>query len=294
MKKDLNKNTKKLLNCVYNKYFDQAREYFETIKKDVNNDEDNIKIVYLQNLINDKEAKHLNRYTKEEKNRRKYKKLGKKLHQKEKYELEFYTYSVGKKLTNHIDFDFLLARCYFHQGEYSIAKAMLTKYLAKGGAKYYEEALCCLYEIDCILIDKKERIYNNFYSVNLSDRIKELKKETVQLDSKIKKIHEVKRGVFSVEQLELKKKKYKINTEDNDIISLVKSGNLNSVKDLYDNSDYDTKISILAILYLNKFETFADKLFKGTKDELKANCPNGVNALNKNKTLYISKAKFNK
>lgn len=294
----MNQNSNDILKSIYCKLrknnYDKAKELFNILcncKKDEFKEE---KLKYINNLIREEERKYFNRNTKKGLNRKKYLNMGNKLLQNDKTELSFYAYTVGYRLTKHPDFIYHMALHYYNEKEYVISKKYFLKYIHCNGTKYIEEAYYYLKELDFIFLPYQERMFDITGKAHYRQKRNMYYVEITNYKRLIKEIKDLKKSIFDINAVKTKDDLGEINLNNKQIKDLISNGKLNDVEKIYNDSDYETKITTLALLYLNNHSSFADKLYKREKDDLTKNCPKLTKKLNANKQLYITKAKFNK
>ena len=293
MKKNVNDITNSILKSINLNNFEVARVLYNNLCSKTNESQKD-KLSYLLYLINEREFEYKNKNTQEGQLKQKYIRLGNLLYNQDKKELAIYAFKIGYRETKNNEFLFHLGKIFYENNDYNSAKSFFKKYIKNNGAKFFEESYTYIFNINLKLLESKYRKLKYVKSETIRKRKVELQKENDNIDTLLNRIKLLKSGIFNKEKYNTKLNLYKIKTNDEEIETLVKSGKLNDVKNIFDVSEYEKKITILAILYLKGYANFADKILKEVKDNLNQNCPVGIKALNKNRTLYISKSKFNK
>lgn len=294
MKQDSNYILENIYKLIDKNDFDGAYKLNTKLYNNEDNDRNKDKLTYISNLIKEKEKNYLDINTKIGLDRKKYLNIGNKLLENDKKELSFYAYTIGYRLTKHPDFLYHIALHYYNEKDYATSKKYFLKYTYCNGAKYIEEVYYYLKEIDYIFLPYQERMFDITNKAHYRKKRNTYYTEINNYQRLINRIKLLKNGIFSNEIKEVKESLCEININNDEIKNLIKTGKLNDVENIYNESDYETKITILALLYLNNHIKFADRLYKQEKECLKENCPKLAKQLNNNRQLYITKAKFNK
>ena len=294
MKQNCNDLLAKIYKSLSENNFNAAYKINELLYNNEKNERTKTRLSYIYKLIKEEEANYLNSNNKENLLRQKYIRIGNKLSKLGKKELSFYAYNVGYRLTKHYDFLYFIALHYKNEKNYITSKEYLLKYINQGGIKYLEECYYNLKDINNILMSHQEEMFDLTNKAHYRQKSNKYYSKIRDYEKLIKEVQNLKKGIFSIEKQKIKNNLDEINLNNNESKELIKKGKLNDVENMYYESDYNTKITILAQLYLNNFSSFADKLYKKEKDDLMKNCPTLTKKLNFNKQLYITKAKFNK
>lgn len=284
----MEKNKVKIIyKLIENKKYDEARTILEELYARINKNY-TYKIDYLKGLIDESEKDYLNRDSVKSLKKEKFLLLGNKSYEEKEYEQAIEYYQEGLNQTKHPIFQYHLALCYYKLENYSDSIIRFKNYIDKG-YEMLDIAYYYLAEIYAILVEQaKVKRENELVYTNIK-YAKKLKKSDMYL-SKYHTYTNIKNGdLFHNGPVKIKEKSVKLITKDNEVEELISKGKLNDVIDIYNETNYSRKVTILALLYMNGFDKLADKIYRKDKDILQKECSSEIKQLNKNKTLYKMK-----
>lgn len=276
------KNVLSIYQLIDENNYEEAKKIIDLLYNDVHY-RNKYKVEYLEKLILESEKNYLLKTKKEGLEKEKYLLLGNDFYNKEKLDEAILFFHEGYRKTRDAIFFYYLGLCYLKKEEYGTSIQNFKLYVEKGfemiDMAYYYLSELYTYKADKALKDSKG-IYYKY--LNLSD-------------SYINKYHtytNIKNGdLFSngLKNEKPKTKSVKLITKDEEIENLISNGKLNDVIDIYNETSYTRKVTILALLYMNGYFDLADKTYKKDKDILYKECPDEIKQYNNNKTLYKKK-----
>lgn len=287
-KDEVNLNVKEFFERINENNFKEARISLSKIPATSNKLKE--QIIFLSNYLREKEEYFLNKNEIDSYLER----ANSALTNDKSYLKAINIYNEGFKETGNKLFLYYIANTYYSKGDLENTIMFLRKY-----TKYSYMFLCEGYYL--LFKCYQDKINNHYETLDFKEnknlKIK-LKKQKVYENEFLYKYLKIKlikdANLFSNPSDKMDKRTKDINLDDKEVENIIKSGKLNDVSIIYDISGYERKITIIALLYINGFEEFANKLLKQEKDDIKNECPLLYKQLQKNKKLYLNKAKFNK
>lgn len=279
----INLSVKNIFKFIEKEEFDEALELFYSIKNIYDAPAIKSKLDFIESYIN--ESKKYNIISKDENNSKifEYLKLGNLSLFYEDYYTALQYFSAGVYFTKDPIFQYYIGVCYYYLKDYVISLNKLSNYVTNNSYKAMEsyKYISNIY---------KEFIDNEYIENGYSKKYDQLVDKLESSEASYRKIKNIKNGIIS--KIERKQKSKTLKLDDNEIIELINNKKVNDVVELFEKSDYKRKIIILAILYKNGYKNSADILLKKNVDDFKINCPDELNALNRNKQLYLRQSKF--
>lgn len=256
---------KQIHQLINEKKYDEAVKLLNKLKN-----EDENKVSYIRKFIAEEEYYNSIKETERGYKISKYLKSGKEALDKEKYQIALKIFSNGYKNTLDLIFYYYIGVCLAKLGNYKDAIQYLEIYKKHGFIKLDK----CLHRL--------QKIYKEL-SIKYDD--KELYEEKISdCVSKERTIKQLQYFDFYAVGID-KLNEIKLNTNDKEVEELIKNSKFDEISILYDQSDYKRKITILAVLYNNGLDKFADNLLKNYKEELQENCKEDYNKLKKYKQI---------
>lgn len=246
------------------------------------------KLEYIKNIIEEKKVLHNLKTTEKGLKIFNYLKQLEELLENNKYEEALNISREAYKNTKNSLFMYYLGLCFLKLDNLVEAAQNFRFYKTLGTLKTIQ-ANEYLIQINGILAEDFDEKYLTSMTAKRSQTLLD---KCSSLEAENKLINEIYEGKFYVLKQQKPKAKVKIELEDEEIKELLNNGKVNSVVEIFENEEeYNRKITILALLYINGFSTSADKLLSKNRKAIKENCPKELKLLENNKKLYIAKSK---
>lgn len=274
---------KKIFKYIKNNQFNEARLIVEKIYSTINPNY-TYKADYLKGLVDEAEKNYLNKDTQNGLLKEKYLLLGNKSFEEKDYKQALEYYKSGFHKTRESIFNYYQGLCYFELKDYFNAEVKFFNY-TQNGFEMLDRTYYYMTEIAIIRAD----IEKNDTVKNKKRYAKYLKKSDSYLTQYYTYTNINNGDLYHNGQIKKQEKPVNLITSDIEVEELISNGKLNDVIEIYEETTYSRKVTILALLYMNGFDKLADKTYKKDKDDLRRECYNEVQQLNKNKTLYKMK-----